>query len=53
MGYIPKNKIEKLAFFLAGIKKSASSTLKAGELNAVTNYYLTLTNTSTVYSTVF
>jgi len=50
--YEPKNKIEKIAFFLAGVKRAGSSTLGPGELNAVTNYWLTLSNTSTVYSTI-
>lgn len=52
MGYEPKNRIEKMAFSLAGIKKTGSSNLKAGELAVATNYWLTLSNTSTVYSTV-
>ena len=52
MGYEPKNRIEKIAFRLAGIKKVGSSTLQAGELSVVTNYWLTLSNTSTMYSTI-
>ena len=50
--YIPKGKIEKIAFFLTGVKKASSTTLPPQELNAVTNYWLMLSNTSTVYSTI-
>jgi len=51
--YEPRSKIEKIMFKLAGVKKASSTTLPAQELNAVTNYWLTLTNTSTVFSTIF
>lgn len=50
--YEPKSKIEKIAFRLAGVKKASSTTLPAQELNAVTNYWLMLSNTSTVFSTI-
>lgn len=53
MAYKPKNNIEKIAFFLAGVKKASSATLPPAELNAVVNYWLTLSNTATVFSTVF
>ena len=52
MGYEPKGKIEKIAFWLAGIKKAGSKTLPSGELNAALNYWLTLSNTSTTFSTI-
>lgn len=51
--YIPKNKIEKIIFWLAGVEKASSSTLPPAELNAVVNYWLMLSNTATVYSTIF
>ena len=51
--YKPKSKIEKIAFRLAGVKKASSTTLPAQVLNAVTNYWLMLSNTSTVFSTIF
>lgn len=53
MAYKPKNKIEKIAFCLAGVKKASSVTLPPAELNAVSNYWLMRSNTSTVFCTVF
>jgi hypothetical protein len=50
--YIPKNKIEKVAFKLAGVERASPSTLPPQELNAVVNYWLILSNTSTVYCTI-
>jgi len=51
--YIPKGKFEKIAFRLAGVEKASNTTLPAQELNAVVNYWLMLSNTSTVFSTIF
>lgn len=50
--YIPKKKIEKIIFWLVGVEKASSPTLQPAELNAVVNYWLMLSNTSTVYSTI-
>lgn len=53
MAYEPKKRIEKILFFLAGVKRASPNTLLPQELNAVVNYWLTLSNTSTVFSTIF
>ena len=52
MAYEPKGVFEKAAFYVAGIKKASSPTLQPGELNAVTNYWLTLSNTATIFTTI-
>ena len=53
MGYDPRNKIEKIAFRIAGINRIAiSQTLPSGEMSAVANFWLARSNTSTVFSTI-
>ena len=51
--YEPKSTIEKIGLRLAGVKKANNTTLPPQELNAVKNYWLMLSNTSTVFSTIF